>query len=145
MNVTISAVLFELKESTMRYLAWFVALFFAATGVAGLVAPDWVMSLRWIAATQGGLLGIAVLRSAIGIVLIMVAPRSRTPKTLQAFGALLLLAGMATPLFGVARSKAVIDWEVAQGPMFVRAWALLVVALGGALAFVVRPARHESS
>ncbi len=126
----------------MRYVAWFVALFFAAAGIAGLVAPDWVVSLRWIAASQGGLLGIAVLRSTIGIVLIMVAPRSRAPKTLQTFGALALLAGMATPLFGVARSKAVIDWEIAQGPMFVRAGALLVVALSGALAFVMRPSGH---
>jgi hypothetical protein len=126
----------------MRYLAWLVALCVAAAGIAGLVAPDWLMSLRWIAASQGGLLGIAVLRSAIGIVLIMVAPRSRTPKTLQAVGALLLLAGMVTPLFGVDRAKAVLNWEAAQGPMLVRAWAVLVVALSGALAFVVKPARH---
>jgi uncharacterized membrane protein YwaF len=106
-----------------------------------MVAPDWLMSLRWIAASQGGLLGIAVLRSAIGIVLIMAAPRSRAPKTLQTFGALLLLAGMVTPLFGVARSKAVLDWEAARGPMLVRAWALLVIVLSGALAFTMRPVR----
>jgi hypothetical protein len=125
----------------MRYLAWVVALLFAIVGIAGLIAPDWVMSLRWIAASQGGLLGIAVLRSAIGIVLIMAAPRSRAPKILQTFGALLLLAGMVTPLFGVARSKAVLDWEAAQGPALVRAWALLVIVLSGALAFTMRPAR----
>lgn len=125
----------------MRYLAWLVALLFAVIGLAGLIAPDWVMSLRWIAASQSGLLAIAVLRSAIGIVLIMAAPRSRAPKTLQTFGALLLLAGMVTPLFGVTRSKAVLDWEAAQGPMLVRAWALLVIVLGGALAFTMRPVR----
>jgi len=125
----------------MRYLAWVVALLFAVAGIAGLIAPDWVMSLRWIAASQGGLLGIAVLRSAIGIVLIMAAPRSRAPKILQKFGALLLLAGMVTPLFGVARSKAVLDWEAAQGPMLVRAWALVVIVLSGALAFTMRPVR----
>jgi uncharacterized membrane protein YwaF len=125
----------------MRYLAWVVALFLALAGIAGMVAPDWLMSLRWIAATQGGLLGIAVLRCTLGIVLIMAAPRSRTPKTLQAFGSLLLLAGMVTPLFGVARSKAVLDWEAAQGPILVRAWALVVIVLSGALAFTMRPVR----
>ena len=123
----------------MRYLAWIVAVLLAVIGIAGMVAPDWVTSLRWIAASQGGLLGIAVLRSAIGIVLIMAAPRSRAPKTLQTFGALLLLAGMVTPLFGVARSKAVLDWEAAQGPALVRAWALVVMILSGALAFVMKP------
>ena len=125
----------------MRYLVGVVGLFLAAAGAAGLLVPDWVMSLRWIAASQGGLLGIAVLRCAIGIVLIMAAPRSRTPKTLQVFGSLLLLAGMVTPLFGVARSKAVLDWEAAQGPMLVRAWALVVIVLSGALAFTMRPVR----
>ena len=126
----------------MRSLAWLIALSVGVAGVAGLLVPDWVMSLRSIAATQSGLLAIAVLRSAIGIVLIMVAPRSRAPKTLQVFGALLLLAGMVTPLFGVARSKAVLDWEAAQGPMFVRGWAIVAVALSGALAFVMKPVRR---
>jgi len=126
----------------VRSLAWLIALFVGVAGVAGLLVPDWVMSLRSIAATQSGLLAIAVLRSAIGIVLIMVAPRSRAPKTLQVFGALLLLAGMVTPLFGVARSKAVLDWEAAQGPMLVRGWAIVAVALSGALAFVMKPVRR---
>jgi hypothetical protein len=126
----------------MKYLVWLIALFVGVAGVAGLLAPDWMMSVRLIAATQSGLLAVAVLRSAIGIVLIMAAPRSRAPKTLQAFGALLLLAGMVTPLFGVARSKAVLDWEAAQGPALVRGWAIVAVALSGALAFVMKPVRH---
>jgi hypothetical protein len=126
----------------VRTLAWLIALFGGVAGVAGLLVPDWVMSLRWIATTQSGLLAIALLRSAIGIVLIMAAPRSRAPKTLQVFGALLLLAGMVTPLFGVARSKAVLEWEAAQGPIFVRGWAIVAVALSGALAFVMKPVRH---
>jgi len=126
----------------MKYLAWLIALFVGAAGVAGLLAPDWVVRVRLITTTQSGLLVIAVLRSAIGIVLIMAAPRSRAPKTLQVFGALLLLAGMVTPLFGVARSKAVLDWEAAQGPMLVRGWAVVAVALSGALAFVMKPVRH---
>jgi len=126
----------------MRYLVWLIALFVGVAGVAGLLVPDRVMSARLIAGTQSGLLAIAVLRSAIGIVLIMVAPRSRAPKTLQVIGALLLLAGMVTPLFGVARSKAVLDWEAAQGPMLVRGWAIVAVAVSGALAFVMKPVRH---
>ena len=126
----------------MKYFVWLIALFVGVAGVAGLLVPDRVMSVRLIAATQSGLLAIAVLRSTIGIVLIMVAPRSRAPKTLQVIGALLLLAGMVTPLFGVARSKAVLDWEAAQGPMLVRSWAIVAIALSGALAFAMKPVRH---
>jgi uncharacterized membrane protein YwaF len=125
----------------VRSLAWLIALLVGASGVAGLLVPDRVMSVRLIAATQSGLLAIAVLRSAIGIVLIMAAPRSRAPKTLQALGALLLLAGMVTPLFGVARAKAVLEWEAAR-PMLVRGWAIVAIALSGALVFVMRPVRR---
>jgi hypothetical protein len=126
----------------MRYLAWLVALFVIGAGIAGIIAPDRLMSLRGLVATQGGLLSVAVLRVAIGVVLIMSAPATRAPKTLQALGALALLAGMVTPLFGVERTKAVLDWEVAQGPSLIRAGAAVIVAIGGGLAFALAPRRR---
>jgi hypothetical protein len=125
----------------MKYLAWLVALFVIAAGVTGIVAPDRLMSLRWMASTQMGLLGFAVLRATIGVVLIMVAPSTRAPKTLQACGAVMLLAGMVTPLFGVERTKAVLDWEVAQGQLLIRAGAVVIVAIGGCLAFALATRR----
>src|SRR6266699_3086354 len=114
----------------MKYLAWLVALFVITAGVAGIVAPDRLFSLRSLAETQSGLLGIAVLRVAIGVVLIMTAPASRAPKVLQAAGAAVLLAGLATPLFGVERTKAVLDWEAAQGLWLIRAVAAVALAIG---------------
>ena len=123
----------------MKYLAWLVALFVIAAGIAGVVAPDRLMSLRWIAATQLGLLGISVLRVTIGVVLIMSAPSTRAPKALQVAGAVMLFAGMATPLFGVERTKAVLDWEAAQGPQLIRAGAAFIAVLGGLLAFALAP------
>ena len=123
----------------MKYLAWLVALFVIAAGIAGIIAPDRLISLRWIAASQLGLLGIAVVRVTIGVVLIMSAPSTRAPKALQVAGAVMLFAGMVTPLFGVERSKAVIDWEVAQGPHFIRSVAAVIVALGSFLAFALVP------
>ena len=123
----------------MKYLAWLVALFVIAAGVAGIVAPDRLISLRWIAESQLGLLGIAVVRVTIGVVLIMVAPSTRAPKVLQVAGAVALFAGMATPLFGVERTKAVIDWEVAQGPQLIRAGAAVILAIGSFLAFALTP------
>jgi hypothetical protein len=102
------------------------------------------MGFRWIAATQAGLLGIAVLRSAIGVVLIMAAPATRTPKALQVIGAVVLGAGLATPLFGVERTKAVLDWEAAQGPSLVRAVGAVGLAIGGFLAFALAPRTKEA-
>ena len=123
----------------MKYLAWLLAAFVVAAGVAAIVAPDTILRLRSLAATQGALLVFAALRVAIGVVLVMVAPRSRAPRTLQTAGGLLLLAGLATPLFGVERTRAVLDWEAAQGPMLMRFVGTIVVALGALLAVALRP------
>ena len=122
----------------MKYLSWFLVAFVVAAGVAGLVAPDAILSLRALAATQGALLVFGALRVAIGVVLIMVAPRSRAPRALQAAGAVLLLAGLATPLFGIDRTRAVLAWEAAQGTWLIRVGGAIVVALGGLLAAAIR-------
>jgi hypothetical protein len=128
----------------MKYLAWLVALLVIAAGLTGIVAPDRLMNLRWYVATPAGLFGIAALRIGIGVVLIMVAPVSRAPKTLQTCGALMLLAGLVTPLFGVERARAVLDWEAAQRPALIRLVAALVVAIGGFFALALRPAVKAS-
>jgi hypothetical protein len=46
-----------------------------------------------------------------------------------------------TPLFGVARTKAVLEWEAAQGPALMRMIGAVVLALGGFLAFTLSPRR----
>jgi len=122
----------------MKYLAWLLAAFVVAAGVAGIVATDMILSLRSLAATQGALLVFAGLRVAIGVVLVMVAPRSRAPRVLQVAGGVLLLAGLATPLFGVERTRAVLAWEAAQGPSLIRFGGAIVVTLGGLLAVTLR-------
>jgi hypothetical protein len=129
----------------MKYAALLVAVLVIVAGVAGVVAPDTVVAIRQYLITPWGLLGIAVFRSAIGIVLIMAAPASRAPRTVRACGGLLLLAGLATPLFGVERSRAVVDWEATQGINLIRAAAVLIAAIGGLLAFAVsgRRAVHD--
>jgi len=128
----------------MKYLAWFPAALVVAAGVAGLVAPDTILSLRSLAATQGALVVFAAVRVAIGVLLIMAhgAPRSRAPRTLQIAGAVLLLVGLATPLFGVERTRAVLAWEAAQGPSLIRLGGAIVVVLGGLLAVALRPLRQ---
>jgi len=130
------------RLSSMKYLAWFPAALVVAAGVAGLVAPDTILSLRSLAATQGALLVFAAVRVAIGVLLIMAAPRSRAPRTLQIAGAVLLLVGLATPLFGVERTRAVLAWEAAQGPSLIRLGGAIVVVLGGLLAVALRPLRQ---
>jgi hypothetical protein len=126
----------------MKPLAWLVALFALAAGITMIVAPEWTIGLRSIIATQAGLLVVAVIRIAIGVVLIMAAPGTRAPKLLQMAGALALGAGLATPLFGVDRTKAVLEWEAAQGAPLMRGLGAFVIVLGGLLSFVLTPRKR---
>ena len=123
----------------MKSLAWIAALFIVAVGMTGIIAPDRLFSLGQLVATPAGLLVVAVIRIAVGIILIMSAPASRMPRTLQLVGGAVLLAGLVTPLFGVERTKAVLAWEAAQGMMWVRIGAALTLGIGGFLTFALTP------
>jgi len=61
------------------------------------------------------------------------------PRVLQVVGAIVLLAGLVTPLFGVERTKAVLAWEAAQGMVWLRIGGALAMAIGGFLTFALTP------
>ena len=119
-----------------------VALYVICAGVAGVVAPESVMALRRYVLTPAGLVAIASIRIAVGVLLIMVAPSSRVPRILRGLGGFLLLAGLVTPLFGVERARAVADWEAAQSLTLIRSVATLIAVLGVLLAFAVSGRRR---
>jgi len=128
----------------LKYLAWLVALFVIVVGAMAIALPDVLFGVGAFVATQTGLLIVAVVRIAIGVVLIMIAPQSRMPKALQVVGAIVLGAGLATPLFGVDRTKAVLAWEQAQGPMVIRVGGGVALAIGAFLAFSLTSRKQTS-
>jgi hypothetical protein len=128
----------------MKSLALLVALFIMVVGVAGIFTPDSLIRVGRYVVTPVGLYAVAVFRVGIGLVLMLVARMSRAPKTLRAFGAVALIAGLATPLFGVERARGIIDWEATQGTALIRVGAGLVLAIGGFIAFAVAPGRRPA-
>jgi hypothetical protein len=126
----------------MRQLAFLVALFVIAIGIVGLVAPDRFLAAGRHVLTPVGLYAIAALRIGMGLVLILVARTSRTPRTLRAFGVVVLVAGLATPLFGVERARGIADWAATQGPALVQGVAVVLLAIGGFVAFTVGAGRR---
>ena len=128
----------------MRYLAQLVAIFVVIVGITGVAAPGRLLAIGQYVATPAGLYAIAAIRVAIAIVLMMVASRSRAPRLLRVLGAVVLVAGLVTPLFGVERTQAVLEWESTQGTALIRAGAILALALGGLLAFAVAPVRRAA-
>ena len=127
----------------MRFAALLVGLFAIVVGIVGLVSPDSLLTVGRYVVTPVGLYAIAALRVSIGLLLMLVAPISRVPRTLRVLGALVLVAGLATPVFGVDRTRAILDWEATQGTALLRAGAVVALAAGGFIAFAVTGGRRK--
>ena len=135
------------KDDTMKTLAFVLTLVIMAVGAVGVVVPS---GLVWIAehsVTSGAFYLIATVRVAFGLVLISVASVSRAPKTLRVLGYLILIAGIATALTGVVameRARALIEWWLQQGSGVVRLAGVVLLALGGFVAYACAPARRAA-
>ena len=130
----------------MKTLAFIVALLIAAVGAVGLLVPSGLVWIAQHSITSGSFYAIATVRAALGLVLISVASSSRAPKTLRVLGSVILIVGITTALTGlvaIERARTIIEWWLQQGSGLVRLTGVLVVALGGFVAYVCAPARHR--
>jgi len=76
-----------------------------------------------------------------------VAPASRAPKVLLVLGYVILILGITTALSGLAaigRARGAIEWWMRQGDGVIRLTAVLVLALGGFVAYACAPTRRAS-
>jgi hypothetical protein len=76
---------------------------------------------------------VTALRIAIGFVLVVAAPSSRAPRTLRVLGVIVIIAGLMTSWFGVARLRAVLNWLANARPLLMRLDASAGMAIGGFL------------
>lgn len=114
----------------LKFLAVALCALLTVVGLGVMVAPLTMAEVgRWMQ-TPGGLYGTAALRIVMGASLVGVASASRMSRALRVIGALIILIGLVTPLFGLERARLVLDWWVAQGTTFMRVWALFPVAFG---------------
>ncbi len=88
--------------------------------------------------TPAGFYGIAAMRIAIGLVFVLAAPESRAPRTVRVLGLIVIIAGLATPWFGVARARAVVNWLASAPPLLMHIDAIAAFALGGFLVYAFR-------
>jgi hypothetical protein len=87
--------------------------------------------------TPTALYVIAAIRIAFGLILLGTASGSRAPMALRFLGVFVLLAGIATPLVGVERSREAVAWWSSHGFLFMRTTMALAVVLGGFLIWAV--------
>ena len=126
----------------MRFAAFLVALFALIVGIVGLVSPDSVMTVRRLYfSTPVGLYAAGAVRVAMGLVVILGAATSRTPKTLLTLGAVMCMQGLAATLFGPDRARAILEWETMHTALL-RAGALVAVATGCFVVLAVTTGRR---
>jgi hypothetical protein len=127
----------------MRVAALIVALFAIVIGVVGIVAPDSLtMARQHLLDRPGVVLYVAgAIRVAMGLVLIMFAPRSRTPRILRVLGVIMALQGIVPQFIGIDRERMILDQEVMLGNAALRAGAVVAFVSGCFIAFVVTPRR----
>ena len=129
----------------MRFAVLLVAFFTMVVGIAGLVSPESVTTVRRLYfASPAGLYSAAAVRVGMGLVLILCAPASRAPKTLRALGAVMCMQGLSAALFGPDRARAILEWETMQGTALLRAGAAVALAVGGFVVFSVTGHHMES-
>jgi drug/metabolite transporter superfamily protein YnfA len=129
----------------VRSAALLVALFTIVVGLVGIVSPDSVTTVRrQYFATPVRLYAAGAVRVAMGLVLILVAPTSRAPRTMRALGAVVCMQGVAATVLGPDRARAILEWESMQGTALLRVGAAVALVSGGFIAFAVTGHRPKS-
>ena len=129
----------------MRWLGLAIGALVILVSALSFAVPDLRLALEGSVLTPTGLYAIAGVRIAIGLVFVFAAPASRAPRTLRVLGCIVIIAGLSTPWFGVARSRAVVDWLASVGPWSLRLAAGVGMAIGGFIVYVFRtPTRRPT-
>jgi len=119
----------------MKVVIALVGLLMVIAGLVGIVSPATILDLTRPLLTPTALGIIAAVRVGIGLVLLGAAGKSRSPAALRVLGVFVVLAGVATPLVGVERSREAVEWWSGQGALVMRLTMGAAVALG---AFLIR-------
>ena len=122
----------------MRLLGLVIGALVIIASAISFAAPDLRLSLERSLISPDGLYAIAAVRIAIGLVFVLAAPTSRAPRALGGLGLVVLIAGLATPWFGVDRAQAVLGWFTSAGPLLMRLDAVVGMAMGGFLVYAFR-------
>ena len=109
-----------------------------AVGVVGLVHPDALTALRRsYFATPVRLYSAAVIRVAMGLVLILAARNGRWPAVVRVLGGLMCLQGVTAMLMGPEHARAVLEWETLHTALL-RYGSIAAIVTGGLLVYALR-------
>ena len=125
----------------MKVLGFLVVALLLILGVIGLLVPNRLIEMARFTTTPNGIYVAAGVRMAIGVILWMVASRSRFPKILRVLGTLALIGGIGTLVLGSQRAREIADWVSANGTLAVRTFGLFALAIGSFIAYAISDRR----
>jgi hypothetical protein len=128
----------------MKRVAFVIGLFILAVGAIGILVPSFLVWIARLFVVPAAWYALAVVRVALGVLLLLVAKSSRTPRTLRVVALIPLLAGLAIPLVGVDRARDTVERWTMQGPGLARLSAIPLLALGAFIAYACSPARRAA-
>jgi membrane-bound ClpP family serine protease len=129
----------------LKVIATVMSLAISGLGVLGIVAPALLLGLGGALVAPPALYWVAAVRVVFGALLILVAAQSRFPRTLRVIGAVILVAGLITPLVGTERVGEVFAWFSSQPASLVRTIALVPFVVGLFFVYVINRRRHPAA
>jgi uncharacterized protein YjeT (DUF2065 family) len=123
----------------MPVFASVLSALFAGIGAIAMFWPSVMSAAAQYLVTPNGLLAAAAVRVVFGGSLILAAPDSKAPTTLRVIGAVVVIAGLATPLLGpTVANNLIADWSTDGGARF-RVFGTVAVVLGCWLVWLLTP------
>jgi len=126
----------------VKLLAFVFGAVLVAEGIIGILTPSFLIWLAHLFVAPAAWYALAVVRVAIGVLLLSVAKNSRTPRALRVVAFVPLLAGLAIPFVGADQGRDFVQRWSLQEPWVIRLSAIPVVALGGFVAYACAPWRR---
>jgi hypothetical protein len=126
----------------LRLCATLFSLGIAGLGVLGIAAPSLLLELGRSLLLPPALYGVAAVRVAFGVLLIVIAAGSRMPRTLRLIGAFIVVAGLLTPFVGVLPFDEALAWFSMHRLGLFRLVATLPMIGGIFLAYAINPGRQ---
>ena len=121
------------------YLALLIGILVAGLGAFGLASPEELAGAANEVQKRITVYGIAAIRVALGVILMLAAGTSRAPFLLGALGLLIVLGGLVTP-FMAAPLRASVERWLADGSLAnLRIWCGVALAVGAFIFWATRP------
>jgi len=129
----------------LKLLTTAVCLAMAVLGIVGVTAPTLLLQLAQFLLLPPAIYWVAVIRVAFGVLLFLVAPASRLPRTLRVVGAVIVVAGLVTPLLPTFALEHALTWFSEPGRILFRLLAVAPIVIAALLAYVINPPRTKFS